>query len=99
MSLRGDSRLTAFFCRGSWPANPVVRHLPEPRPKEAVDARRFTLPFILIITAAFCGCSKPAPKVVVPEVFRVKFETSQGDFIVEATERGRHVEWTASMNC
>lgn len=31
------------------------------------------------------SCHKPAPKVVVPEVFRVKFETSQGDFVVEAT--------------
>lgn len=31
------------------------------------------------------GCQKPAPKIVVPEVFRVKFETSQGDFVVEAT--------------
>ena len=31
------------------------------------------------------ACHKPAPKVVVPEVFRVKFETSQGDFVVEAT--------------
>src|SRR5947208_12755079 len=29
------------------------------------------------------GCRKPAPKVVVSEVFRVSFETSQGDFIVE----------------
>jgi peptidyl-prolyl cis-trans isomerase A (cyclophilin A) len=30
------------------------------------------------------SCQKPAPKIVVPEVFRVKFETSQGDVIVEA---------------
>ena len=30
------------------------------------------------------GCSKPPAKVVVPEVFQVRFETSQGDFIVEA---------------
>jgi peptidyl-prolyl cis-trans isomerase A (cyclophilin A) len=34
--------------------------------------------------AALGGCSKPVPKIVVPEVFRVKFETSQGDFAVEA---------------
>src|ERR1017187_6277904 len=27
---------------------------------------------------------KEEPKVVVPEVFRVKFQTSQGDFVVEA---------------
>jgi peptidyl-prolyl cis-trans isomerase A (cyclophilin A) len=39
---------------------------------------------VLIFTIALGGCSKPAPKVVVPEVFKVKFETSQGDFIVEA---------------
>jgi peptidyl-prolyl cis-trans isomerase A (cyclophilin A) len=31
------------------------------------------------------GCSKPAPNVVVPDVYRVKFETSQGDFVVEVT--------------
>jgi peptidyl-prolyl cis-trans isomerase A (cyclophilin A) len=30
------------------------------------------------------GCSKPA-KVVVPEVYRVQFSTSQGDFMVEVT--------------
>jgi peptidyl-prolyl cis-trans isomerase A (cyclophilin A) len=30
------------------------------------------------------SCKKPAPKIVVPDVFRVKFETTQGDFIVEA---------------
>jgi len=34
---------------------------------------------------SLAGCRKPPPKVVVPEVFRVKFETSQGDFVVEAT--------------
>ena len=32
------------------------------------------------------GCSKPQPKVVVPDIFRVKFETSQGDFVVEANK-------------
>jgi peptidyl-prolyl cis-trans isomerase A (cyclophilin A) len=40
---------------------------------------------VVVMLAALCGCSKPAPKIVVPEVFRVKFETSQGDFTVEAT--------------
>jgi peptidyl-prolyl cis-trans isomerase A (cyclophilin A) len=30
------------------------------------------------------GCQKQEPKVVIPEVFRVKFQTSQGDFVVEA---------------
>ena len=34
------------------------------------------------------ACHKAPEKVVVPEVFRVKFETSQGDFIVEA-----HRDW------
>jgi peptidyl-prolyl cis-trans isomerase A (cyclophilin A) len=32
------------------------------------------------------GCTKPAPKIVVPDVYRVKFETSQGDFVVEVTK-------------
>jgi peptidyl-prolyl cis-trans isomerase A (cyclophilin A) len=41
-----------------------------------------TAPLLYLVT--LCGCSKPAPKVVVPEVFKVKFETSQGDFVVEA---------------
>jgi peptidyl-prolyl cis-trans isomerase A (cyclophilin A) len=41
---------------------------------------------IAALTLLLAGCRKPAPKpVVVPEVFRVKFETSQGDFVVEAT--------------
>jgi peptidyl-prolyl cis-trans isomerase A (cyclophilin A) len=40
---------------------------------------------VVVLLAALCGCSKPVPKIVVPEVFRVKFETSQGDFTVEAT--------------
>jgi peptidyl-prolyl cis-trans isomerase A (cyclophilin A) len=41
-----------------------------------------TLAALLTLLAA--GCRKPAPKVVVPETFSVKFETSQGDFVVEA---------------
>ena len=38
-------------------------------------------------TALFlAACSQPAPKqVVIPEVYRVKFETSKGDFVVEVT--------------
>ena len=36
--------------------------------------------------ALLAACSKPAAKpVVVPEVYRVKFETSKGDFVVEVT--------------
>jgi peptidyl-prolyl cis-trans isomerase A (cyclophilin A) len=38
-----------------------------------------------LAAALFCGCQK-APKVVVPDVFRVRFQTSQGDFVVEATK-------------
>ncbi len=41
--------------------------------------------FALCLGLTAAGCRKPAPKVVVPEVFRVKFETSQGDLVVEAT--------------
>ncbi len=41
-----------------------------------------TLAALLALLAA--GCRKPPPKVVVPETFSVKFETSQGDFVVEA---------------
>jgi peptidyl-prolyl cis-trans isomerase A (cyclophilin A) len=36
----------------------------------------------LVLSAA--GCQKQPEKVVVPDVFRVKFETSQGDVVVEA---------------
>src|SRR5580698_8288017 len=35
----------------------------------------------LLLTACH---KKEEPKVVVPDVFRVKFQTSQGDFVVEA---------------
>jgi peptidyl-prolyl cis-trans isomerase A (cyclophilin A) len=38
-----------------------------------------------VILAGLTGCQKQEPKVIVPEVFRVKFQTSQGDFVVEAT--------------
>ncbi len=43
------------------------------------------LAFLTFLMVALAACKKPAPKIVVPEVFRVKFETSQGDFVVEAT--------------
>src|SRR5277367_773305 len=39
---------------------------------------------VFLTLTVLAACTKPAPKIVVPEVFRVKFETSQGDFIVEA---------------
>jgi peptidyl-prolyl cis-trans isomerase A (cyclophilin A) len=39
--------------------------------------------FIAMLLLAACQ-KKEEPKVVVPEVFRVKFQTSQGDFVVEA---------------
>jgi cyclophilin family peptidyl-prolyl cis-trans isomerase len=41
--------------------------------------------FLIAAALALTACRKPVKKVVVPPVFRVKFETSQGDFIVEAT--------------
>jgi peptidyl-prolyl cis-trans isomerase A (cyclophilin A) len=36
--------------------------------------------------ALFLPACQKDEKVVVPDVFRVKFETSQGDFVVEATK-------------
>lgn len=45
---------------------------------------RILLVFAALFTLGLGACRKPAPKTIVPEVFRVKFETSQGDFIVEA---------------
>ena len=42
------------------------------------------LPAVLVVLF-LSACRKPAPRVAVPEVFRVKFETSQGDFVVEVT--------------
>jgi len=41
----------------------------------------------VLLAIALMGCAKRPEKVVVPEVFRVKFETTAGDFIVEA-DRG-----------
>ena len=38
---------------------------------------------LLLLLAA--TCQKPPQKIVVPEVYRVKFQTSQGDFVVEAS--------------
>jgi len=42
---------------------------------------RRTVVALLLCAAA---CSKAPEKAVVPEVFRVRFQTSQGDFLVEA---------------
>jgi peptidyl-prolyl cis-trans isomerase A (cyclophilin A) len=39
--------------------------------------------FVVLLLLAACQ-KKAEPKIVVPEVFRVKFETSQGEFVVEA---------------
>jgi peptidyl-prolyl cis-trans isomerase A (cyclophilin A) len=37
------------------------------------------------LLAALAGCSKPQPpQAAMPDVYRVKFETSKGDFVVEA---------------
>jgi len=58
------------------------RAAPESAIIGSVTRRRIPAILMLLLLGA---CKKPAPKVVVPEVFRVKFETSQGDFIVEVT--------------
>jgi peptidyl-prolyl cis-trans isomerase A (cyclophilin A) len=55
--------------------------IPPPSTKSTVSIARA---FIMLALLLGCACRKPPPKVVVPEVFRVKFETSQGDFEVEA---------------
>ena len=44
-----------------------------------------TLAILNLTLAALLSCRKPEPKIVVPQVYRVKFETSQGDFVVEAS--------------
>jgi len=41
---------------------------------------------IAVTAALFLSACQKDEKVVVPDVFRVKFSTSQGDFIVEATK-------------
>jgi peptidyl-prolyl cis-trans isomerase A (cyclophilin A) len=38
----------------------------------------------LLLLVLLAGCKKPAEKVVVPEVFHAQFETSKGNFTVEA---------------
>src|SRR3984885_13048146 len=41
---------------------------------------------ICILALLLLAChKKEEPKIVVPQVFRVRFQTSQGDFVVEAT--------------
>jgi peptidyl-prolyl cis-trans isomerase A (cyclophilin A) len=41
---------------------------------------------VAILALSAAACQKEPQKIVVPDVFRVKFETSQGDVIVEATK-------------
>jgi peptidyl-prolyl cis-trans isomerase A (cyclophilin A) len=43
---------------------------------------------LLVFSLLTSACSKPPAKIVVPDVFRVKFQTTVGDFIVEA-----HRDW------
>jgi len=41
---------------------------------------------VLALAAALAGCGQPPPKAVVaPGVYRARFETSKGDFVVEVT--------------
>jgi peptidyl-prolyl cis-trans isomerase A (cyclophilin A) len=40
---------------------------------------------VLAAAASLAGCSKPKPKVVVPEVYDVAFDTTQGTFTVEVS--------------
>ena len=55
------------------------------RPLRARNAFGLVAASIVFFSLFSSACRKPAPKVVVPEVFRVKFETSQGNFVVEVT--------------
>jgi peptidyl-prolyl cis-trans isomerase A (cyclophilin A) len=41
--------------------------------------------WVALAALALPACRKPAPQIVVPDAFHVKFETSQGDFVVEVT--------------
>ena len=52
------------------------------RSSRGVRSQETGVRILLVALIALAGCSKPKP-VVVPEVYRVKFETSQGDFVVE----------------
>jgi peptidyl-prolyl cis-trans isomerase A (cyclophilin A) len=47
-------------------------------------SKTFAAVLLSVAALSLVACRKPPPKVVVPDVFRVKFETSQGDFVVEA---------------
>jgi len=46
-------------------------------------ARIAVFGWVGLAALALPACRKPAPRIVVPEVFRVKFETSHGDVVVE----------------
>jgi cyclophilin family peptidyl-prolyl cis-trans isomerase len=43
------------------------------------------LAMVALLPLFTAACQKPETKAVVPEVFRVKFQTSQSDFIVETS--------------
>src|ERR1700674_3616885 len=40
---------------------------------------------LALLVSSLIGCHKAPEKIVVPEVFRVNFETSQGNVVVEVT--------------
>jgi peptidyl-prolyl cis-trans isomerase A (cyclophilin A) len=50
------------------------------------NLRKIALACAATLVVAVMGCSKKPETIVVPDVFRVKFETSQGDVVVEATK-------------
>src|SRR5580704_10282223 len=61
----------------------VAGSTPAPSTKSGFLSVR-VLAIATVVLVASVACRKPPPKVVVPGIFRVKFETSQGDFVVEA---------------
>lgn len=50
------------------------------------NLRKIALACVATLVVALMGCAKKPETIVVPDVFRVKFETSQGDVVVEATK-------------
>jgi peptidyl-prolyl cis-trans isomerase A (cyclophilin A) len=53
-----------------------------------IGAMRSDIFALVALAALAAGCSKPKPKLVVPEVYDVAFDTTQGTFTVEVTRAG-----------
>src|ERR1700722_16418912 len=94
-SVEPEIMVSNFFSRVAASAVACLREQPANRNTASKRGDRRIIVFSTIMTTSrmivfvaalsLAACAKKPEKVVVPEVYRVNFETSQGNFVVEVT--------------